>query len=721
MISCSTAAKNAILNGGSSAHQYPTVKITLYPGDSSKIKTITVSSSDIVQGGLTIDRSCVNNDGAIELGTTVASELTLMIDNSSGKYTSYDWAGAWVYPAIGMIVADSEESIPLGVFEVDETNISGNVISLSCLDRMVWFDKSVQKANVKSTKQSPYEFVKTICKECSVAYSSNFDNYFKFLPNNWDSDKSAYYQFTYWYSDTSSNPSGNTYRNLLNQIGVLCGVNWYMNTSGELDYKKLPTKGATWGTNYIRPGMRWSSTRETLPVVLNSIKYTYNNATTVLKGYDNQTSLDLGTFTLFRSSNKASTVKSWLTRMATGINIYGIRYYPFTASCVPLFWYEPMDQVRFVDSDGKEYNSIITSCTYTVNGTMALQSTGTSANKSDNAVKYRYNGATNFDAKISESLANSVITNLQKIHANTSGLHTGEISGNLLMWLDSTFESTSTAAIATVSEESDIMLADVIETASNDTATVADTDDEEVVEVPADGTAVWRMDEDGTVLCTDNWQGSVEESTWTSGVDAASDLYVRNLFAKTITASGEIKYQSEDGTAITSISSSGIASKSTGGGGDVYIMNGMVEATSVRASQFCGVGGNLIQYIHASVPVTKSVPTGTWTTVLTTKSLSKGYYTGSVACTFPMSTSKGLRVAVTTTASSPTSTDFVQDGVASTLQADHINLPVTFAFTSDKTLYIWAYQSSGNTLAVTADYDLLYIAQTPTSKEVANG
>ncbi len=196
---------------------------------------------------------------------------------------------------------------------------------------------------------------------------------------------------------------------------------------------------------------------------------------------------------------------------------------------------------------------------------------------------------------------------------------------------------------------------------------------------------------------------------------------MRNLFAKTITASGEIKYQSEDRTAITVISSSGIASKSTGGGGDVYIMNGMVEATSVRASQYHGVGGNLIQYIHASIPVVKSVPTGTWTTVLTTKSLSKGYYTGSVACTFPMSTSKGLRVAVTTTASSPTGTDFVQDGVASTLQADHINLPVTFAFTADKTLYIWAYQSSGNTLAVTADYDLLYIAQTPTSEEVANG
>lgn len=717
MISCSTAAKNAILQGGVSAHQYPTVSIRLNPGKDT-VKTITVSEKDITQGGMIIDRSCVNGD-KLELGTTVASELTLKIDNTSGKYSSYDFSGAWVYPAIGMIVSDTEESIQLGVFEVDETSVSGNIITLSCLDKMVWFDKSVQKANVTSTKQSPYEFVKTICSECSVSYSSYFDNYFKFLPNNWDSSKSAYYQFAYWYSDSSSNPSGNTYRNLLNQIGVLCGVNWYMDANGELNYTKLPTKGATWATNYIRPSMRWSSTRETLPVVLNSLQYTYNNATTVLKGYDNQTRLDLGTFTLFRSSNKASTVKNWLTRMANGINIYGIRYYPFTASCVPMFWYEPMDQVRFVDSDGKEYNSIITSCTYTVNGTMELQSAGESANKSDNATKYRYNGAINLNTEISKSLENTVIANLQKIHANTSGLHTGEISGNLLAWLESTFESTSTAAIATASEESEIMLADVIETTSNDTATIADTEDEEVIEVPAIGTSVWRTDEDGMIWCTSDWQGDVDSSTWTSGVDAASDLYVKNLFAKTITASGEIKYQSEDGTAITVVNSGGIATKS--GNKDIYIQGGLVESPAVRASEFYGTSGKLVQLIHSVAPVTKSAANATWTKILATASLSPGYYTGSVCCTFPMSSSKGLRVAVTATDSSPSSTDFVQDSVASTLQADHITLPVTFAITTARPMYIWAKQTSGAAMNVTAEYDLLYIAQTPTSEEVANG
>lgn len=493
----------------------------------------------------------------------------------------------------------------------------------------------------------------------------------------------------------------------------------FADANGELDYTKLPTKGATWATNYIRPSMRWSSTRETLPVVLNSMQYTYNNTTTVLKGYNNQTRLDLGTFTLFRSSNKASTVKSWLTRMANGINIYGIRYYPFTASCVPMFWYEPMDQVRFVDSDGKEYNSIITSCTYTVNGTMELQSAGESANKSDNATKYRYNGAINLNTEISKSLENTVIANLQKIHANTSGLHTGEISGNLLAWLESTFESTSTAAIATASEESEIMLADVIETTSNDTATIADTEDEEVIEVPAIGTSVWRTDEDGMIWCTSDWQGDVDRSTWTSGVDAASDLYVKNLFAKTITASGEIKYQSEDGTAITVVNSGGIATKS--GNKDIYIQSGMVESPAVRASEFYGTSGKLVQLIHSVAPVTKSAANATWTKILATASLSPGYYTGSVCCTFPMSSSKGLRVAVTAADSSPSSTDFIQDSVASTLQADHITLPVTFAITTARPMYIWARQTSGAAMNVTAEYDLLYIAQTPTSEEVANG
>ncbi len=727
MLVCSTKAKAAILKGGSSAHQYPTVNITVYPDDEDKRNTVTVQESDIVQGGMIIDRSCVSGN-AMELGSTVASELTLKIDNTSGKFSGLSWAGAYVYPAIGMILDDgTTESIDLGVFMVDETSYSGKIITLTCLDRMTWFDKTVPSYSDDTVIDwTMAEFVKQICRECSVDYSANIDEYFPYRPN------ASYANFRYWLSDKSSNPSGNTYRNLLHQIGVITGVNWHMNQQGKLDYRRLPYVTETWATNYIRPSMRWSSTRETKPVIIQSAKYTYNGKEYVIKYKSGQTRLDLGTFTLLRSSNKVSVVQGYFNRLKNGMKIFtadaSLTYYPFTASCVPMFWYMPMDQVRFVNENGKEYNSIITSCTYTVNGTMELQSVGEAAYKDGYATKYRWKGASDRDAEVGSYLTSSVYTNLSKIHSNLNGLHAGTISGEMMLWVESNFETTSASAVSTASEENAIMLADTtddeitidtedtIEAADNDTE---DEEEEEVIEVPAEGTSVWRVDEDGTVWCTSDWQGDIESSTWTSGVDAASDLYVKNLFAKTITASGEIKYQSDDGTAITVINSGGIATKS--GNKDIYIQNGLVEANAVRASEFYGVGGKLVQLIHNSTTTTASVTSNSWNKVLTTDTLSPGYYTGSVCCTFAKSSAKSLRVGVTATSSSPTSSDFIQDGVANTLCTDCINLPVTFAITTARPMYIWARQTSGANLDVTVTYNLTYITQTPTIGEVAQG
>ena len=48
-------------------------------------KTFTITDADIIQGGLKIDRYCVTNS-KIEIGSAVASELSLKLRNYDGKF-----------------------------------------------------------------------------------------------------------------------------------------------------------------------------------------------------------------------------------------------------------------------------------------------------------------------------------------------------------------------------------------------------------------------------------------------------------------------------------------------------------------------------------------------------------------------------------------------------------------------------------------------------------
>lgn len=280
--------------------------------------------------------------------------------------------------------------------------------------------------------------------------------------------------------------------------------------------------------------------------------------------------------------------------------------------------------------------------------------------------------------------------------------------------------------------------------------TTDDTADEEdeAIEVPSEGTYVWRTDEDGVLWSTNNWQGSIEASEWVEGVDNAQDLYIRNLFAQNITASGTItgnglvingnaniesgtigkfnigdgiQYDATNGTTRTqvAVASSGISTTVTGQG-STNIIGGITETDVMKASTYYGNGEKLVKRQFNKSASSVTISSNSWQKVLTVKDMQAGYYTGWVACKFAKSTSKSLRVALTFANISPTGTEDIADGVANTLYVDNIRLAVSFALTSTKPVYVWARQTRGSDLAVTPSYSFIYFSQTPTSSEAAD-
>ena len=89
----------------------------------------------------------------IEIGSVIASELTLVLDNSDGKYDDVVFEGAELFVRVGVKKWDAKtwenadfHFVPFGYFTVDETPRKLRSITLSALDRMMLFDKKVDNS-----------------------------------------------------------------------------------------------------------------------------------------------------------------------------------------------------------------------------------------------------------------------------------------------------------------------------------------------------------------------------------------------------------------------------------------------------------------------------------------------------------------------------------------------------------------------------------------------
>ena len=85
-----------------------------------------LTEADILENGLTVDRYCFSS-GKLEIGSAVASELSVKLDNHLGKFDTVDFDGAVFSVSVGIKKWDAKQwenaalyHIPLGIFTVDD-------------------------------------------------------------------------------------------------------------------------------------------------------------------------------------------------------------------------------------------------------------------------------------------------------------------------------------------------------------------------------------------------------------------------------------------------------------------------------------------------------------------------------------------------------------------------------------------------------------------------
>lgn len=340
-------------------------------------ESFSVAENEIVQGSLSIDRYSVSNS-KIEVGSAVAAELTLKLKNDDGKYDNTVFEGAEVFVKIGIKKWDAHRWenavihwIPCGYFTIDEPPRALSTITISALDRMILFDKTVETDKL-SFPMTVADLLNKICTICGVTLATDITR----LPNK-------DYQITAY-------PEGQdlTYRTLLQWCAALTGTCAFMNYDGNLELKWYEQTDLT-----ISPSERYNSDMQENDVAITGIYFKDAANTEYIAGTDDYC-LDL-------SSNGLLQDNVQVVLDTLYVSLKGFSYRPYTATIKSAPYIYPMDMIHYEDAKGEVHDTIITNVTFGMN-------LGTSiAGKGETTQKQKYSqggGLTKQQATILEKL-----------------------------------------------------------------------------------------------------------------------------------------------------------------------------------------------------------------------------------------------------------------------------------------------------------------------------
>lgn len=336
--------------------------------------SISITDEDVLMDSFSIDRfSC--NGTKLEVGTAIASEMTLKLNNADGSFDDVVFEGTELFVEIG--IADWTQAnptityIPCGYFTPDRQPRKMDIITISALDRMqlldrtepiltpwttnigavvvdnngnkIWFNTYIAFPNTIK------EIVNRVCDLCGVTLAQDISS----LPNaNYNIPARPNLQQTV------------TFRNWIQWCAGCMGTNAWFDWNGQLRFSWYDN-----ATDYeCLPSNRYKSDYYENDLTITGVQFTNAQNVVVVSG-SAEYALDLQNNFL---------VAAYIAEILPVLRnaLVGFEYRPFSASVInaPYLW--PMDEVTFTDKDGNTYSSALTNVNFGINGTTWIESIG---------------------------------------------------------------------------------------------------------------------------------------------------------------------------------------------------------------------------------------------------------------------------------------------------------------------------------------------------------
>ena len=333
------------------------VEITMNRTDSTEYLT----EANIIRGGMTVDRYCISGD-KIEIGSAIAAELTLKLDNREGKFDDTNFEGAELFVRIGIKKWDAGrwenakvEYVPIGYFTVDESPKKALSITLSALDRMVQFDKDFDADGI-TFPTTVGNLLTYCCTKCGVPLKTIPET----LPNH-----------SYQVKECPQRENL-TYRQIIQWIGEITATCGYIDWDGKLRMEWYSDTDTV-----IDKSLRYSSDMNEKDVTITGVRVEDDEENIYLAGTDE--------YALNIEGNALIQYDHNVIAHAVFERVNGFTYRPYTCTTKSLPHLYPMDKISYVDKNGVSHNSIVTHWVYKLNGRTHLTAKGVTATKENYA------------------------------------------------------------------------------------------------------------------------------------------------------------------------------------------------------------------------------------------------------------------------------------------------------------------------------------------------
>lgn len=303
----------------------------------------TLDESDVIQGGLSVNRYCSSGD-RIEIGSCIAAEASITFDNHDNRFNDFRFAGEEMYIELGVEVDGDISYMPLGYFTVDDAPRKLAQINISALDRMMLFDKKINP-DLLVFPMTVEDLLDSICEICEVDMADDYSS----LTNM-------------GYTITNFPEGVSTYRDLLSCIAEITGTCAYIDYNGELVLQWYEDTDEV-----ITIADRYTSDIYESPITITGVQ--------VIHGQDVYVAGTEGH--VITVSDNPLIQSDWQT-IADRLNehLSGFSYTPFTADVVPMPYLYPLDMITFRNQQDANILCAVTDVTVKMNGGTSLKGRG---------------------------------------------------------------------------------------------------------------------------------------------------------------------------------------------------------------------------------------------------------------------------------------------------------------------------------------------------------
>lgn len=417
MIPTTNAYKEAIKDNRILHNQ---VKIIFSDGS-----TKTVEDAGLFQFSITDE---VSNSGSFDIGSAIAKQLVIRIDNTDGSLTKKSFSGAELRPRSGLEINGKTEWLDKGVFHAEPGRDTGDIITVSAFDEMISFDQPY----IKSKLEYPAtlrEILQDACSCCDVKISPDtavFDNSDFVVDARPDDSSLTFRQVVQWVAQIACKYAR------INNAGQLT-LQWYRMELLDQEASDLQENTNVVKMNTLKSG----SLIETDDVVITGIRVTEESKDSEASGTETVYQYGEDGYVLEVTGNrlvqggKGNRVAEYL-----GKKLNGLRFRPLNVICQSDPSVESGDIGLVTDRKNNMYKTIVTGIQYNGGGT---QSFTCSAESPVRKALTRYSEAT----RLHKEFLNGLSQNKTEWEKAIEDLKDAMITGNGLYPFTETLEDGS--------------------------------------------------------------------------------------------------------------------------------------------------------------------------------------------------------------------------------------------------------------------------------------